>query len=282
MCRFFQPFAFLWSIVLLVGCAPLIAPPQVTPVATATATDFANMEVHRWNAFAPDQTWTATGMVATPQNGDAQYYTELRVTNAEETITWAPVAGWSNFGLGYTTPRVVHWLADGQSLYFTNAPHPDGCGLFINASDLHQLDLSTGAVTEILPPNRTWVLAAAPDGTIAYLQDDELKLLEPTTANTVRIALDMVETNVQIGNLVWSPDSQQVAYVVATDPCLPPTWRHAIYTVDRQGENLRLVLPADERRLRIVDWIDTSHLLLMDLARKQWVLDLASGEVSES
>lgn len=282
MGRFLQPFALFWTIVLLVGCAPIVAPPQTIPVATAdAATDFANMEVQRWHAFSPDQAWTATGVVATPQNGDAQYYTELRVTNADGTITWTPVAGWSNFGLGYTTPRVVHWSADGQSLYFTNAPHPDGCGLFINASDLHQLDLTTGAVAEILPPNSTWVLAAAPDGTIAYLQANELKLLDPTTDTTVSIVLDMAETNVQIGNLVWSPDSQQVAYVVATDLCLPPTWRHALYTVDRHGEDVRLVLPADERRFRIVEWVDESHLLLMDLEVKQSVLDLDNGQVSE-
>ncbi len=251
------------------------------PTATASSTDFSDMAVQHWFDVSPDQTWTATGVVATPQNGDAQYYTELSVTNADGTTTWTPVAEWSNFGLGYTTPQLVHWSADGQALYFTNAPNPDGCALFVNASDLHKLDLTNGEVAEILPPNSTWTLAAAPDGTIAYVQTNELVLLDPTTDTTVRIVLDMAETNVQVGNLVWSPDSGQVAFTVADAPCQPPDWRHALYIVDRQGEDVRLVLPADEHRFRIVDWVDESHLLLMDLDGKQSVLDLDSGEVSE-
>ena len=251
------------------------------PTATANSTDFAGMDVQHWVDVSPDQAWTATGMVATPQNGGEQYYTELRVTNADGTIIWTPVAGWSNFGLGYTTPQVVHWSADGRYLYFTNAPHPDGCALFTNASDLQQLDLGAGTVTEILPPDRISVLAAAPDGTMAYITQTTLGLLDPLSKTIKETTYDFAAATVQVGDLTWSSNGQQLAYVVATDPCLPPTWRHAIYTVDRQGENLRLVLPADERRLRIVDWIDESYLLLTDLDSKQWVLDLESGEVSE-
>lgn len=282
-------FAVLWGVVIwLVGCTPLIAPPQAATIPSPTAVipanaapDFTGMEVQNWVDVSPDQTWTATGVVATPQNSGEQYYTELRITNAEGTTTWTPVAGWRNFGLGYTTPRVVHWSTDEQALYFTNAPHPDGCPLFVNASDLQKLDLATGVVTEILPADSTWALAAAPDGTIAYIQGQELKLLDPTTANTVRISLDLAETNVQIGNLVWSPDSQRVAFTVASAPCQPPDWRHAIYVVDRQGKELRLALPPDERRFRVIEWVDESHLLLMDLEGKQLVIDLANGQVSE-
>lgn len=272
----------------VVGCTPLSAPPQAATIPSPTAVvpvnaapDFTGMEVQNWVDVSPDQTWTATGVVATPQNSGEQYYTELRITNAEGATTWTPVAGWRNFGLGYTTPRIVHWSEDGQALYFTNAPNPDGCPLFVNASDLLKLDLTNGAVTEILPTNSTWALAAAPDGTIAYIQAQELKLLDPTTANTLGVSLDLAETNVQIGNLVWSPDSGQVAFTVASAPCQPPDWRHAIYTVDRQGKELRLVLPPDERHLRVIEWVDESHLLLMDLDGKQLVIDLASGEVSE-
>ena len=251
------------------------------PTATANATDFAGMDVQNWVDVSPNQTWTATGMVATPPNGGEQYYTELHVTNAAGTLVWTPIADWRNFGLGYTTPRIVHWSADGRYLYFTNAPHPDGCALFTNASDLQQLDLGAGTVTEILPPDRISVLAAAPDGTMAYITQTMLGLLDPLSKTIKETTYDFAAATVQVGDLTWSSNGQQLAYVVATDPCLPPTWRHAIYTVDRQGGNLRLVLPADERRLRIVDWIDESHLLLMDLDAKQSVLDLASGQVRE-
>lgn len=249
--------------------------------ARANSTNFAGMAVQNWVDVSPDQTWTATGVVATPPNGGEQYYTELRVTNADGALIWTPIADWRNFGLGYTTPHIIHWSADERYLYFTNAPHPDGCGLFINASDLQQLDLADGTVTEILPPERISVLAAAPDGTMAYITQTTLGLLNPLSKAVKETTYDFEAATVQVGDLTWSSNGQQLAYVVATDPCLPPTWRHAIYTVDRQGENLRLVLPADERRLRIVDWIDESHLLLIDADSKQWVLDLADGQVSE-
>jgi len=279
--------ALFWGVALwLVGCTPLIAPPQAATIpAPATVApadagpDFTGMTVDQWESTPPDQAWTATGTVAIPPAGGEQYYTALRVTNAAGTHVWTPVAGWSTFGLGYTTPRVVQWSSDGAALYFTNAPVPDGCGLFVNASDLQKLDLATGVVTEILPVNSTWALAAAPDGTIAYIQGQALKLLDPTTDNTTGISLELAATNVQIGNLVWSPDSQQVAFTVASAPCQPPDWRHAIYVVTRDGLTVHEVLPPDERRLTILAWPTTDSLLLRDREGKEWVLELASGAV---
>lgn len=170
---------------LLVGCSPVDAlqvptlnqtVPRATPIATSNpAIDFTNLEVEQWVSTNASQSWHAEGTVAVPKNSSRdQYYTELRVRNTNDNIEWTPVTEWNDFGLGYTTPRIVHWSEDERYLYFTNAPHPDGCGLFVNASDLQRLDLAAGSVEEILPFGTTRVLAAAPDGMMAHRVDSEL------------------------------------------------------------------------------------------------------------
>ncbi len=243
--------------------------------------DLAETDQRPWLDFSPDGTWIVEGLTALPTQSGEQYYTEMRIRQVDGELSWMPVASWQSFGLGYTTPRIVHWSTDGRYLYYTNAPHPDGCGLFVNASDLQRLDLTAGTVQKILPQNSTWVLEAAPDGTIAYIDGTTLVLFDPKADIRQEIILDFAQANVQLGNLVWSPDSQQVAFTVAIEPCILPQWRHAIYTVDRQGEGLRMVLPPDERRFHSIAWLDNGHLLLIDFDSQQWELDIASGQLHE-
>ncbi|MEZ4618012.1 MAG: hypothetical protein R2867_21225 [Caldilineaceae bacterium] len=250
----------------------------VVPIATP---DLAGLDPLPWLDFSPDGTWTVAGLTAIPTQIGDQYYTEMRVSQVAGDLTWTPIAAWQPFGLGYTTPRIVHWSADGRYLYYTNAPHPDGCGLFVNASDLQRLDLTDGTVQELLPPNATWVLAAAPDGTIAYIDQTTLVIYNPNDDTRREVILDFAQSNMQLGNLVWSPDSQQLVLTVAYDPCLLPDWRNALYTVDRQGYGLHMILPPDERRFQSTAWLDNNNLLLIDFDNQQWVLDVASGELQE-
>ena len=106
--------------------------------------------------------------VATPKSGDS-YYTNLTVTDAAGTSRWAVVDAWAPYGLGYTVPRPFHWSNDGNYLYVTNDPAPDGCALFVNGSDLQRVDLSNGEVTQIVEPVGLW-LSLSPDETkLAYL-----------------------------------------------------------------------------------------------------------------
>lgn len=285
MVRFLQVLTAIVGLSLLVGCSPITAPQvpalnqtvlQATPIATSDpAIDFTNLEIEQWVSVNTDQSWHAEGTVAVPKNSSRdQYYNELRVRNADGNIEWTPVAEWNDFGLGYTTPQIVHWSTDYRYLYFTNAPHPDGCGLFVNASDLQRLDLTTGSVEEILPFGATWVLAAAPDGTMAHSVTNELWLLDPTTGNYGAIALDVSESNVQWGNFVWSSDSQQLAFTVAYEPCLPPAWSHSTLILDRRSLEVRTVLEKDARRLQIVAWKDEDELLLVDLDGEQHTVSL--------
>jgi hypothetical protein len=273
----------------LIGCSPVVRPaaqvgesastiPSASDV-TPAAPDLAGLDQQPWTATSPDGAWIIEGLTAIPLQGGDQYYTEMHVNQVTGDLAWTPIAGWQPFGLGYTTPRIVHWSIDSRYLYYTNAPHPDGCGLFVNASDLQRLDLTNGAVEEILPPNATWVLEAAPDGTIAYIDQTTLVFFDPNDDTRQESILDFAQPDVQLGNLVWSPDSQRLALTAASDPCIPPTWRHAIYVVNRQSAQVQLVLAPDERRFQIDHWIADTHLALTDSEGAHFVLDLVTGTV---
>jgi hypothetical protein len=207
-------FLLLGLSLLLIACrvdsppAPVAA--TVSPLPPTITPDLAGLEQQPWSTTSPDGTWIVEGLTALPTQSGEQYYTEMRIRQVDGELSWMPVAGWQPFGLGYTTPRLVHWSTDGRYLYYTNAPHPDGCGLFVNASDLQRLDLTDGTVQEILPQNSTWVLEAAPDGTIAYVDGTTLVLFDPKADMRQEIFLDFAQANVQLGNLVWSPDSQRL------------------------------------------------------------------------
>ena len=249
--------------------------------ATATVDQLASFDQQPWTATSPDGVWQIEGLTALPKADGEQYYTEMRVKNTDGSIEWRPVATWSTFGLGYTTPQPLHWSPDGRYLYFTNAPVADGCGLFINASDLQRLDLANGEIQEVLPANTTWSLAIAPDGqTVAYSKTDEVVLLALDTGEVRSQKVVAAEASYQLGNFAWSPDSQQLAFTIAYAPCQPPAWSHSILSMDAQSLSTTTLLEPDQRRFTITEWAEATQLLLADAEKQPWVLDITSGALS--
>ncbi len=264
----------------LAACNPIQPDARsANPATTMPAPDLADRQTERWSSAAPDDGWTAEGIVALPKPGEDRYYTELRVKRADGGTEWMPVATWSNFGLGYTTPRPLHWSRDGQYLYFTNAPVVEGCGLFVNASDLQRLDLADGNVDQLLPPNTTRSLTFAPDDqSIAYGEQELLYLLDPTTGDYATLALDMLGSNEQWGNFVWSPDSQQVVFTIADDPC-GANWQQSVVLVHTPSLTATVLVEPNERLFTAVAWPDPDHLQLRDRDNQFWQLDINTGEI---
>ena len=279
---------------LLTACiqppsAHTIPVPATTVEATAPVTEtamvdqWAGFDQQPWTATSPDGIWQIEGLNALPKAGEEQYYTEMHVKNTDGSVEWRPVATWRNFGLGYTTPQPLHWSPDGRYLYFTNAPVPDGCGLFVNASDLQRLDLISGELQEILPTNSTGSLAIAPDGkTVAYSHADEVVLLDLATSDYKSQKVVTEESSLQLGNFTWSPDSQQVAFTIAYAPCQPPAWSHGILSMDAQSLSITTLLEPDQRRFTITAWTEGAQLLLADTEQQSWVLDIRNGDLSQS
>ncbi|MBX3016134.1 MAG: hypothetical protein KF832_31725 [Caldilineaceae bacterium] len=271
----------LTLIFLLIGLVTACQPIQ--PMATTTTPqpeeappDLTDMTLEKWSLTAPDAQWRAEGLAAFPTGDRTEYYTELRIQKADGSVSWTPVAGWKHWGLGYTTPRPLAWSPAGNTLYFTNAPVTDGCGLFINASDLQAVDLTDGTVREILPTDSTWTLAVSPDGTqAAYRQADELVLLDLATGASSRVTMNLADQDVAWGNFTWSPDGTQLALTLVYQPCVPQD--HSLVIVDIQNLSLTTVLEHDTRRLMITAWEEADQLLVTDPTGNIWRLTLSSG-----
>ena len=284
-------YLLLLGVGIVTGCVPLAplaqgSPPSASSVQhtpTVPIVDdepvWEEMNVVQTKSASPNGTWLATELVATRKEGAGQYYTELQISKADGTDAWTAVADWRYSGLGAATLKVLQWTSDEQYLYFTNAPTPDGCALFMNASDLQRINLTTSTVEEILPVGTTPSLDVAPSGTVAYIQARELHLFSPDTGEHRVFEPTVLEPDTTWGNLFWSPTGHQLAFVVAYHPCQSPEWSHSVVLLDLETGMEHVVLDKDNRRVWITGWLNEDQLALRALDQIEWVLDLSDGAV---
>lgn len=193
--------------------------PSPSPRATEPAAPMAEATV-----VSPDGRWSAYSLASAPvvsptsTTGDV-YRAVLRLTHADGT-QWTPVDEWRPYGLGWTWPSVLQWSPDGQALYFTNIPVPDGCALFVNGSDLWRVDLSTGRAARLAPVLGISLALSPGAETLAYIDGrgaPELVLRDLATGaeRRVRVAVE----GQQAGDIRWSPDGATLEIAVANEPC---------------------------------------------------------------
>ena len=221
-------------------------------------------------------------MVSLPVAGGENYYTQLKVKATDGTVEWTAVDEWSHFGLGYTTPQPLRWSLDGQYLYFTNRPVPDGCGVFVNGSDLHKIDLSDGSVTEIVPPSGLW-LSLSPDETmLAYIGygDRGLVLRDLTTGVEHEAKLNPGQ-DYAAGHVIWSPDGTALALTLAIRPC-STDWAEFTSVVRVEVSSLRqtTLIHEDKRLFTTVEWPTLDQVLLRDDHGDLWWMDSRTGRVT--
>ena len=257
--------------------------PTPTPDWQAIATQIADLpDGDIWTEASPDGKWTAVGNTKTETGviveEQEQYYTQLIVVSADQSVEWTLVEEISAYGLGYTTPEPLHWSPDGRFLYYTNRPHVDGCGMFVTGSDLWRADLGDGTISQILPTGAQ-SYAFSPDGSqVAYLTWSapvELVLHDLTTGAERRASLDFEDA----GAMIWSPDGATIALTGANNPC-QPDWKQAIVLVNGSDLSQKTLLPPDEHLLMTRAWQETGKILLEDNERNLWWLQVESGEVT--
>jgi Tol biopolymer transport system component len=230
---------------------------------------------------SPDGKWTAEGLVKTNTGiivGDNElYYVQLKVVSADQSTQWILVDSISNFGLGYTTPQILHWSPDGRYLYFTNRPHVDGCGLFVTASDLWQVDLADGEITQVFSEGAQ-SYSFSPDGNqlamLTWSTPPELVIHELSSGEQSAVSLDFDDAGV----MVWSPDGNAIAMTVANKPCLPG-WTQGILLLDVDTLTPTVILEPDERLLQTNDWPETGKIILEDREHALYWLETSSGEL---
>ncbi len=207
------------------------------------------------------------------------FYARLQIGRTDHAVTWVVVDQWSRFGLGYTTPRPLHWSGGGQYLYFTNAPVPDGCAVFVNGEDLQQVDLKNGRVKEILPKVGQVVSLSPDEQTLAYIASGDLSklILRDFATGAERLVKLSDEKDAQAGSIVWSPDAQVVILTVAVHPCDPAQWQYSVIRIDTPTMALKTLIPNSRRSLRTIGWRGVAMVELEDASGNQWLIDAVTG-----
>jgi len=259
-----------------------VASGTATPEMSAIKTQMAALpDSDTWTNTSPDGKWTAEGHVKTETGivmGDYElYYVQLTVVSADQSTQWILVDEVDNYGLGYTTPQILHWSPDGRYLYYTNRPHVDGCGLFVTASDLWQVNLADGEITQVFSEGAQ-SYSFSPDGNqlamLTWSTPPALVIHELSSGKQQAVTLDFDDA----GAVVWSPDGDTIAMTVATKPC-QAGWAQGILLLDVSTLIPTVILEPDERLLQTTDWPETGKIILEDREHALYWLNSISGEL---
>jgi ABC-2 type transport system permease protein len=258
-----------------------LTPTQATGTPTTTPM-LADMELHTSSSTSPDGKWSAQRLVAFPIGGGENYYTQLKVKETDGVVEWTVVDEWSHFGLGYTTPQPFHWSRDGRSLYFTNEPVPDGCGVFVNGSDLHRIDLGDGRVTEVVPPSGLWLSLSPDETTLAYIGygGRGLVLRDLATSAERETKLNPGQ-DYAAGHIIWSPDGTALVLTLAIRPC-STDWAESVSVMRVEVATLEqtMLIHQDRRLFTPVEWPILARVLLSDDGGNLWWMDSRTGQVT--
>jgi hypothetical protein len=89
---------------------------------------FMTSEVYTTTSTSPNGLWVAENTTWFPKSGSLQnmYATHLVVQRTDGQQRWLAAELQDQLLLGYTTPQPLAWAKNGNALYFTHAPVPDG------------------------------------------------------------------------------------------------------------------------------------------------------------
>jgi hypothetical protein len=227
-------------------------------------------------------------LAALPRRGGTEYYTRLVVERVDGSQAWTPVDTWGPTGLGYTIPAPVQWSRDGRAFYFTNRPHPDGCALLVNGSDLLRLDLETGQATRLLPDVGLSLALSPDETTVAYVGygGRGLTVHDLMTGEEQSLPFDLGPDAAEAGGAqaglpVWAPAGDWLALTVAHAPCGDPDRRaHSIVLFEVAGGTALVLVERDARQFVTVDWPAPDRLRLADAGGTIWTLDPETGELA--
>jgi Tol biopolymer transport system component len=179
---------------------------------------------------------------------------------------------------------VLKWSADGQTLYFTNVPVPDGCSLFVNGGDLWRLDLDTGEISELLPFVGL-VLALSPDESqLAYFGSygKGLTLADLATGNEQPIELPSFGDAWDLGGLMWSPDGRHLLLtqvISLMGPC-DQAAETTVLVVSIDTLEVTTLIEPGQGDFSLIEWLGDDTVRLAGQDGALWTLNVISGELS--
>jgi len=275
----------------------LIATPVLTSGAFETSekpTDqlnLAQMNVSEWASTSPDGKWVAVGLVAFPKEniGGQLGYIRLMIFSVEEKNHWTIIDNWQEMGLGFPMPQPLKWSQDGNHFYFTHRVVPDGCSVFDNLTDLLQVNLEDGTVSELLPPSALTLALSPDESKLAYIGYGErgLVLKDLVTGEERETKIDPGK-DFNAGRILWSQDEKSLALTLAINPCTgeygrsKTVWAESttIILVDTMTLEHRVLVQEDPRLFITLAWNEPDKITITDGEENAlWSLIVATGEI---
>jgi hypothetical protein len=189
---------------------------------------------------------------------------------------------WSEGGLGYAIPALLGWSADGKYLYFYDSHIPDGCqppGGF--QQNVRQVNLTNGIIISI-PITLTGGIVLSPSTTkLAYYDHQSVKVgiynIETEIEQRIPFELPQGIEYWYAGNFTWSPDEQNVLFIIQYgNPCVPTG--ESLRRVNLAHNQIVTLLERENQTISIIEWKDINHVLISIDGKEYW-LDPMSGEV---
>ena len=177
-------------------------------------------------------------------------------------------------GLGAFGLAGLFWSPSGRYFYFTEAREgvPDGCGYWsrpisrVDTTDWTTADLGGGHVS--------------PDELLLATWDErDLVVYEIDGQETGRVAA--AADALALGPIAWSPDSRSLAFVQAQMFCIPgQSGSTTVGRVDVPSLTSRVLLRSEDPAFQDVIWAEPEWLRLTDDQGREWLFDIAGGELS--
>lgn len=266
--------------------------PSITPEISNNELNLFGMNVQEWVSTSPDGKWVAAGLVAFPKEniGGQQAYIRLMIFSADGKTHWTIFDKWEELNLGFPIPAPLKWSQNGKYFYFTHRVTPDGCSAFSLLTDLQQVNLADGIVTELLPPSAV-TLALAPDQSqVAYVgQGDKGLILKDLVTGEERETEIDPGKEFDAGNILWSPDGNALSLTLAINPCTgeygvsKTVWAESttILWVDSETLQQEVLVEEDPRWFITWEWIEPGKITITDGQENSvWHLDVNTGEIT--
>jgi len=300
----------LFWILILIGCGSVSSPaltpnqptatspvtatpinPTVTATATVTpdvyATDFWVTSTAIVNSIltaepgrvyrsyaSPDQKWTAEiriydcVRVNTTTDADANAYEQLNLIENSSNIKRSADGQLQNCGgVGAVGLEGLYWSSNNQYFYYTDAGRgvPDGsCGYW--ERPVLRLDVGALKIEELgggpVSPDRT---------KIATWQGKEIVVWDINMGTEIgRISPYILNTEMWMGPIVWSPDNQAFVYVQTESYC-PPSGNSRVVRVDLPDLKQTILFESQTPTFGSAHWDEIHELRLFDESGKQWI-----------
>lgn len=257
---------------------------QVIAFDMATTTpELAKMIISHWTSTSPDGRWIAEGVLAFDKDETCcgMFYTGLILRSVDGKTQWTIVDEWAEQGLGWRWPQPIRWSKDGSSFYYTNKPRPDGCGLFVNGSDLQKVDLDSGKVVEVLPSSGLSIALSPDETAVAFRGYGRRGLVLRDLLSGQEREISVEPGKDYAAKIVWSPDSKSLAVTLAIGACdtVDDGESTSILLVEADSLMVQTVLWEDKRYLVAEEWLDPGRIVLKDPQGNKWIWDVKSNEI---